>query len=110
MSGMHRHTGRQLAGNAHLAQSIRDILTTPLGTRVMRRNYGSALPDIIDQPINGQTAIDLYMATAEALEIWEPRIELAEVQIADARAGFVALDLVDANGTVLPIQVGGASQ
>lgn len=39
-SGMSRHTGAALDGADHLAQSVADILGTPIGSRVMRRDYG----------------------------------------------------------------------
>ncbi|GDD08501.1 phage baseplate assembly protein [Escherichia coli] len=35
MLGMDRNTGKPLSGVDHICQSIVDILTTPLGTRVM---------------------------------------------------------------------------
>jgi phage baseplate assembly protein W len=38
MRGMSRFTGRSLGGDAHLRQSVADILATPLGSRVMRRD------------------------------------------------------------------------
>lgn len=41
--GMNRETGKALTGIEHIQQSIRDILVTPIGSRVMRRKYGSAL-------------------------------------------------------------------
>ena len=34
--GMSRDSGQALTGIAHLKQSIRDILSTPLGSRRMR--------------------------------------------------------------------------
>jgi phage baseplate assembly protein W len=105
MSGMDRHTGRQLIGDAHLAQSIHDILTTPKGTRVMRRSYGSDLPNIIDQPLNGETMIDAYMATAEALDLWEPRVELARIELVGAGAGYAEFLLTDANGREIPMPI-----
>ncbi len=95
--GMDRATGAALGGDAHLAQSIADILTTPIGSRVMRRDYGSDLPELIDAPINPETVVDLYQATAEALARWEPRLSLARVQVSEARAGHVVLRL---EGTV----------
>lgn len=92
---MHRFTGRAVAYDAHIAQSIQDILTTPIGSRVMRRDYGSALPDLIDAPISGETVIDLYAATAEAIDLWEPRFALSRVQVAAAsRAGALTLRLI----------------
>lgn len=112
MAGMNRHTGRAWSGDAHLAQSILDILTTPKGSLVMLRDYGSDLPDIIDQPLNGETMIDAYQATAEALDLWEPRIDLARIELVDARAGYAAFELTDADGNVIPLPIdltGGAA-
>lgn len=93
MSGMGRDTGHRLSERAHLAQSITDILSTPKGTRVMRRDYGSDLPALIDAPINGETVVDLVMATAEALDQWEPRYRLRRVEITGASAGRMGLRL-----------------
>ena len=108
MIGMDRQTGRVLSGDAHLAQSIEDILTTPKGTLVMRRDYGSDLPGLIDQPLNGETTIDAIQAIAEALDTWEPRISIDRIQITEARAGYAAIDLsieTTEETSVLPIIV-----
>jgi len=85
---MSRVTGKPLDGDAHLAQSIGDLLTTPLGTRVMRRDYGSALLDLIDAPLNAATRIRLYAATALAILRWEPRLSLTRVAIEAGPAGY----------------------
>lgn len=87
MSGMSRHTGEAIDDDAHLAQSIADILTTPLGSRVMRRDYGSRLPDLIDAPMNGETLVDVFAATAEAIDRWEPRLILTRVQVTSVTPG-----------------------
>lgn len=79
MSGMNNQNGRTLEGLAHLRQSIADILTTPIGSRVMRREYGSRLFELTDKPTNSELVVDLYAATAEALDAWEPRIKLQKV-------------------------------
>ena len=47
---MSRTTGQRLEPLAHLRQSIGDILSTPIGSRVMRREYGSLVPALIDKP------------------------------------------------------------
>lgn len=49
MLGMDRNTGKLLSGTDHIRQSIVDILTTPLGTRVMLPEYGSKLFDLVDR-------------------------------------------------------------
>lgn len=106
MSGMNRNTGREIGSDAHLVQSIGDVLSTPKGSLVMLRDYGSDLPDIIDQPINGETMVDVYQATAEALDVWEPRLDLERVELVDARAGYAELQiLASVNGTVTTLAV-----
>jgi hypothetical protein len=96
MMGMDARTGKALSGDAHLAQSIADILGTPIGTRLMRRPYGSRLPDLIDAPANAATRVRLYAATATALMRWEPRITVKRValSVVDTMAGRWMLDLI----------------
>lgn len=81
MRGMDASTGCAIEGDAHLRQSIADILTTPLGSRVMRREYGSLLPGLIDAPFNPSTRVQLYGAIATALMRWEKRIQLTKVDV-----------------------------
>jgi phage baseplate assembly protein W len=99
MDGINAQTGKQLGGIAHLRQSIRDILTTPIGSRVMRREYGSRLFELIDAPSNPGTLAALYAATAEAIARWEPRFKLTRVQAVSVSPGTVELDLT---GEYLP--------
>lgn len=99
MIGMNAENGSPLSSIDHLRQSIRNILTTRIGTRVMRRNYGSQLPALIDRPMTPRLAMDLYSATAEALSSWEPRFKLIRVRIIRAEVGKVTLDL---EGIYLP--------
>lgn len=120
MLGMHRNTGLALDGNAHLAQSIGDILSTPIGTRVMRRDYGSMLFDLIDQPLNAATRLLVFAATALAIKLWEPRLRLKSVRLSgDNARGELTVeitgertDLPPANAHVslsIPIRRGGAA-
>lgn len=94
MTGMNRNTGTALDGVEHIRQSGADILTTPIGSRVMRRDYGSLLPELIDQPLTGATALRAYSATVVALMRWEPRIRVQQItrQVSTDRPG--RLDLV----------------
>ena len=92
MTGMDAATGRPLSGDAHLRQSIADLLRTRIGERVMRRRYGSRLLDLVDGPLNRGTLVRLYAATAEALARWEPRIRVTRLR-ATPGDGVVTLDL-----------------
>lgn len=104
MTGLSRTEATLLEANAHLAQSIGDILTTPVGTRVMRREYGSDLPRLIDAPLNGETLIDVYAAVAEALDRWEPRLTLLRVVLADVSAGQLTLSIAaEADGNAIEL-------
>lgn len=66
--GLDERTGAILTGWSHCVQSIGKILTTEIGERTQRRGFGSLLLRIIDRPQNPETIMDLYVATATALE------------------------------------------
>lgn len=99
MRGMCRNTGKVLSEFAHLKQSIVDILTTPIGSRVMLRDYGSKLFELIDYPINDRLKVQIYSATAEALSKWEPRFKCSKVSITNVENGRIELLL---EGEYLP--------
>jgi phage baseplate assembly protein W len=82
MIGLHKTTGSGIDTLAdHVRQSIGDIITTPVGSRVMRRDYGSVIPDLIDQPLNSTTVLRLYAATAAAVMRWEPRFRISSIRM-----------------------------
>lgn len=93
MKGMNRNTGAALSETAHIRQSVQDILSTPAGTRVMLPEYGSDLLSLVDAPDDRLTQIRLVMATAVALEKWEPRITVQSVSVRRAGVGRVIVDL-----------------
>ncbi|TVS85429.1 baseplate assembly protein W, partial [Wolbachia pipientis] len=93
MRGMSNKTGKELEGLEHLKQSIVDIVTTPVASRVMRREYGSRLFELVDRPINRDFTLEIYAAVAEALEKWERRFKLEKVKITEVKEGRVTLDL-----------------
>jgi phage baseplate assembly protein W len=121
MIGMDRNTGKPLGGLEHLAQSIGDIIGTFIGTRTMRRDYGSMLPALTDQPLNSALRLLIYAATAGAIRRWEPRIAVKRVSLtADpGEAGQASItiegdrtDLPAATASVIlsiPIRAGGVS-
>lgn len=93
MTGMSAHTGRRLELDAHIRQSVRDILTTPIGSRVMRREYGSLLPELVDQPLNNATLLRVYAAAAIAIMRWENRIRLQRISASTLTNGELVVDL-----------------
>jgi phage baseplate assembly protein W len=81
MRGLNAKTGRTAVGVDHLYQSIDKILTTPLGTRVERRDFGSELPELQDAPNNAVYRVLLFSAIATALMRWEPRLKLSSIEL-----------------------------
>jgi len=84
MNGMDRNTGAPLGGVDHLRQSIADILGTPLGSRVGRRDYGSDLPELFDQPMNDLGRLRVFAATALAIMRQERRARISRIALAPA--------------------------
>jgi len=90
---MSRHIGQPISDKNHLRQSIEDILTTPIGSRVMRRDYGSRLFDLLDQPITPALKVDIFAATIDALRAWEPRFIVQRVFVTFAGPGRLNIAL-----------------
>lgn len=99
MAGMARDTGAVLDGLAHIRQSVADILSTPMGTRVGRRDYGSLVPELIDQPMTPANILRLYAATAVALTRWEDRLRLRRVGLVVGERPGSAQVVLDARRT-----------
>ena len=82
--GVNRSTGQILSGFDHVRQSLGVILTTRLGSRVMRRTFGSAIPALLGQPLTPPDLMRWYMAAVIAIELWEPRFRIASVAFPSA--------------------------
>ncbi|MDR8014104.1 GPW/gp25 family protein [Ectopseudomonas guguanensis] len=114
---MNRETGTAISDLDHLKQSIADILGTRIGSRLARREYGSNVPDLIDEPFHGATTLRLYAATAMALMRWEPRLRITRVQLQRGNeASAAVLDLegtrVDSNEAItlqVPLALGASA-
>lgn len=76
-----RRTGQAINELNHILQSVEMILTTRIGTRVMRRDFGSRLPDLLDAPLNAETITAIYAAANEAIATWEPRVKMLGSQL-----------------------------
>lgn len=77
--GMNSHIGLSISEADHIRQSVRDILVTPVGSRVMRREYGSLLSVLIDQPQTPALRLQIMAACYSAIQKWEPRVTLSTI-------------------------------
>ena len=90
---INRNTGQPISEDAHISQSIGDILSTPIGSREHRRQYGSLLPELIDHPGNPANHLRLQAATLMALLCWELRIQPTAVTLSLDQAGKGTIDI-----------------
>ncbi|WP_139672272.1 GPW/gp25 family protein [Pseudomonas sp. F16(2018)] len=93
MIGMDRRTGQPVAGLGHLRQSIEDILTTTVGSRRMRPEYGCQLRRYVDLPVNEGWKSAVQAEVARALGRWEPRLQLERVRVVAVIDGKIDLQL-----------------
>ncbi|WP_411749748.1 GPW/gp25 family protein [Serratia marcescens] len=91
--GMNNSGTGTLTDADHVWQSANDILLTPIGSRIMRRNYGSLVPDLLDSPQNDVTRLQLMSATVIALAAWEPRLALDTINISYSPTGAVTAEM-----------------
>ena len=92
---VNRHTGAPISEREQILQSIDVILTTPIGSRVMRRDFGSRLPDLIDSGIHPAGVTAVYAAVNESIARWEPRAQIirTRLDISEVEDGILKLVL-----------------
>jgi phage baseplate assembly protein W len=82
------------AGTAKVEESIRIILGTRQGERVMRPDFGSQLHRLLFAPNTPATADLARWYVTDALNRWEPRIELVDVRVdADQALGKLLIEV-----------------
>lgn len=86
-SGWALHVGVDVQGRIALVHRERDIeeaiqiiLLTPKGQRVMRPEFGCRIHELLFSPNDAGTAALAEFYVRDALIMWEPRIQLLEVQ------------------------------
>ncbi|MET0465319.1 MAG: GPW/gp25 family protein [Chitinophagaceae bacterium] len=92
---MSRETGKDITEFNHLLQSVVDILTTPIGSRIDAPEYGANIFELFDRPMGPQwIALANYYAVI-ALDRWEPRLKILKIQykMVNSKAGRIVIDL-----------------
>lgn len=78
-TGIDRDTGLPLSGLDHVRQSLQVIFTTAIGQRVIRRTFGSAVPDVLGRNLVTPTLTRFWLAVTMAVDLWEPRLRVVQV-------------------------------
>src|ERR1700679_2300900 len=77
-----------------IQQSIRIILGTAPGERVMRPDFGAGLKQLIFEPMNTTTAALAQFNVQKALVQWEPRINQVTVTVTpQPQTGCLMIDI-----------------
>jgi len=71
---------------ADIKEAIWLILSTSKGERVMRPDFGCGIYEFVFATINTTTIGLIEASVREALTLWEPRIELINVNVATDKA------------------------
>jgi phage baseplate assembly protein W len=75
-------------------ESVRIILGTDPGERVMRPDFGAGLRALVFAPINSTTIALAQHRVKQALILWEPRIDDIDVQVeADPAQGRLVISI-----------------
>lgn len=94
MNGMNARTGLALKSELEsIRQSLADILMTPIGSRIARRDYGSHLPRLLDQPLSGEITLMLYAAATIAIMQWEKRVRPTRLSLTHEGEAGAALGI-----------------
>ena len=83
------------SGADDIDASIRVVLLTAPGERVMRPFFGCRVWDLMFEPINANTLGLMADAVREAIGRWEPRVDLEDVDldVDPAQPGRVLINL-----------------
>ena len=83
------------SGAGDIDSSIRMILTTAPGERLMRPAFGCKIWELLFEPINANTLGLMSEAVKEAISRWEPRVTLEDVRLdpSGQHAGEVLIEI-----------------
>ena len=70
-------------GEEKVRQSLRLILSTAPGERVMRPDFGCGIHDLVFEPLTPALRTLITDRVKTALTRWEPRIDLTNVDVSD---------------------------
>lgn len=82
------------SGERDIEQAIRIILETEPGERVMRPEFGCRVHELVFAPHNATTEGLLIHYVEQALERWEPRVDVQEVDVSsDSRGATLMVEI-----------------
>lgn len=97
-TGIDRETGLPLTDWDHVVQSVQVIWTTRIGSRVMRRHFGSEVPVLFGRLFTAQLMLQFKAALVAAIDTWEPRLRVRKITVdgsaEEIRLGHVRMNIL----------------
>lgn len=87
------NTVKLLSGIKDVQSSIKLIIKTKLGERIMRNEFGSSIYDLLFEPLNQNTKTYMQSSLKRALTYNEPRIEIQKITLTQNNQGLGRIDI-----------------
>lgn len=81
MTGVDRRTGLAIDNLKSALQSVETILTTRIGERVMRREFGAGILELLGRLMTPALFAAFQTLIATAIDLWEPRFRVRRVLV-----------------------------
>ncbi len=69
------------SGPENISQSLKALLTTNIGERLMQPEYGCGLARLLFEPIDQRTIAKIRNSVTDAILLYEPRVNLVNVNV-----------------------------
>lgn len=97
MAGIDRRTGRVIDNLASAYQGLEVILTTRLSSRVMRREFGGGVIELLGRLMVPSLFMAWQQLVATSIDLWEPRFAIRQLtptgSVEEIRTGSAGLHI-----------------
>jgi phage baseplate assembly protein W len=97
MTGIDRRTGAVTDNLSHAYQGVEVILSTRLGSRIMRREFGGGIVELLGRLVTPSLFAAFQQLLATAIDLWEPRFQVRRISAngsaSELRLGHVGLTI-----------------
>lgn len=95
MTGIDRVTGKLLTPFESACQGVEVALTTAIGQRVMVREFGAGVLELLGRLVNMRLFNAYRQLLATAIDLWEPRFKVRRISlngtVEEVRLGHIGL-------------------
>ena len=79
--GEHCAMAMMASGPDNITQSLKVLLGTDLGERLMHPNYGCGISRLLFEPVDQRTITKIQNSISDAILLYEPRVNLVGVDV-----------------------------